>query len=111
MLVSVFVNKESRKVVGIEAAPALLISKTSGIEEVKHFLTRYPDAIITVTPGPGYRDILYEAGFNGPVLSLQIRTTPTGDVIEVSAGCSGRGSTFTVTSDIMEFLRTTDCIE
>lgn len=109
-LVSVFINKESRKVVGIDAAPNLLISKTSDVEETRFFLSRYPDTVITVKPGPGYRDVLYEAGFYGPVLSLQVKTTPTGEIIEVSATCSGKGPTCTVTDEVMEFLRTTNCI-
>lgn len=110
-LVSVFLNKESRKVVGIDAAPTLLISRANDTEEAKFFLTKYPDAIITVEPNPGYRDVLYEAGFHGPVLSLQVRTTPTGEVIEISAWCSGRSPTPIVTDNVMEFLETTDCIE
>lgn len=110
-LVSVFLNRESREVVGIEATPNLLISKSDDVEEVRLFLSKYPDAVITVEPRLGYRDVLYEAGFYGPVLSLQIKATPTGEVIEVSAQCSGKGPTFTVTSDVMEFLETTDCID
>lgn len=110
MLVSVLVNIESKKVTGIDAAPYLLISKAGNIEEAKFFLSEYPDAIVSTNPGYGYRDVLYEAGFQGPVLSLQVRMTPTGEVIEVSAMCSGRGPTFTVTNEVMEFLKTTDCI-
>lgn len=109
-LVSVFVNKESKEVVGIDAAPRLLISKLSDVREVEFFLSKHPDAAITVNPSPGYPDVLYEAGFQGSVLSLNVKTTPTGEVIEVSAQCSGRGPTFTVTDDVMEFLETTDCI-
>jgi hypothetical protein len=110
VLVAVLVNMESRKVVEISAVRNLLLSKISDLEEVKFFLSKYPDAVITVNLGPGYRDVLYEAGFHGPVLSLQIRTTPTGQVIEVSAQCSGNGPTFTVTDDVMEFLEPTNCI-
>jgi hypothetical protein len=111
VLVAVLVNMESERVVEISAVRDLLLSKISDVEEVRFFLSKYPDAIIRLEPGPGYRDVLYEAGFDGPVLSLQIRTTPTGEVIEISAQCSGKGPTFTVTSDVMEFLETTDCIE
>ena len=53
ILVSVFVNIESKEVAGIDAAPYLLISKASDVEEVKFFLSKYPDAIVTVEPGPG----------------------------------------------------------
>ncbi len=87
------------------------ISKTSEVEEIHFFISRFPKVIMTVEPNPGYRDVLYEAGFHRSVLSLNVKTTPTGEVIEVSAQCSGRGPTFTVTSDIVKFLETTDCIE
>ena len=106
-----FVNIESEKVVGIDAAPYLLISKTSDVEEARFFLSKYPDAIITVNPGPGYRDVIYEASFYGSVLSLHLKTTPIGEVVEVSAKCSGRGPTVTITTGVMEFLETTDCID
>ena len=109
-LVVVLVNMESEKVVSIDAMRDLLLSKISDVEEVKFFLSEYPDAVVTVNPAPGYKDVLYEAGFYGPILSLQVKRTPIGEVIEVSAKCSGRGPTVTVTNDVLEFLETTDCI-
>lgn len=107
-LVSVLVNMQSNKVVEIRAARDLLVSKTNEIEEVKFFLSRYPDADVRVNPGPGYSEVFYEVETTTRALSVVVRTTPIGEAIEVYAECEG--PVVIASNDVIEFLETSRCL-
>ena len=108
--VSVFVNMNTSKVVEIIADSNLRIAKTNTIEEAKFFLSKYPAAKINVNPELGYSDVIYEAGNVTRFLSLHVKTTPIGEVEEVSAECWRDGSVHKVTTDVLRFIETSDCI-
>ena len=107
--VAVLVNMNSSKVVEIRAANSLLISKVSETEEAKIFLSRYPNSESSVNVGPGYSAVMFEAGNVTRFLTLSVKTTPIGTPIEMSIECLRDGGTFKST-DVMEYLRTQDCL-
>lgn len=109
-IVAVLVNMESKQVVEIRASRDLLIGKTNEIEEVKLFLSKYPDSEITVSPRPGYSVVTYEAVNSTPFKSLQVKTTPIGEVQEISAECWHDGSKVKTTIEVLRIIETSVCV-
>lgn len=110
-LVSVLVNMQSNKVVGIRAARDFLVAKTNDVEEVKSFLSRYPDANVRINPGPGYSEVIYEAETTTKILSLVVRTTPIGVPTGLHAECFGGDEIIRVSDNVAGFIETTDCLD
>jgi hypothetical protein len=109
-IVAVLVNMKSSQVLEIRASRDLLVSKTNGTEEAKLFLSKYPDAEISVNPKPGYSVVTYEAATTTRSISLLVKTSPIGEVQEMSAECWRDGSKVRVTGEVLSFIETSDCV-
>lgn len=117
-LYSAIINVRDREVVSIHISQDLLVSQVNeNVEEVKAFHSRYPDAETEVSVTPDRRAIVYTMykTYIGPdvpdpgtkTLSVVVETTPEGQVTSVYAQCDNEK----VTTNIVEFVETTDCLE
>jgi hypothetical protein len=112
---AVNVNVRDEKVVGIYIHQDLLIAQTKENEEVKAFLSRYPDADAEVQVGPDGKTVTYSKSFRHAesedpkirTLSVTVKTTYSGQTISTYAQCGSEK----VASDVLEFVGTTDCLE
>jgi hypothetical protein len=117
-LYSALVNVRDREVASIHISQNLLISQVNeNVDEVSSFISRYPDAETEVKVGSDRKSIIYTAyktyigqDVQDPgtkTLSVVVETTSLGRVISVYAQCDNEK----VTSNVAEFVRTTDCLE
>jgi hypothetical protein len=118
VLYDVSVNVRDEKVAHIYIASDLLIAQTKeNVEEVKSLLSRYPDSEAEVQVYPSGKTVTYSTykTYIGPDvenpgtrnLTVVVETTHAGQVISVYAQCDNEK----VTTDIVEFIETTDCME
>jgi hypothetical protein len=110
---AVNVNVRDEKVVGIYIDRDLLIAQTKeNVEEVKAFLSRYPDADTEVQVDAYGKTVTYwksaRQAESDPVrmLFVVVKTTYSGEVTSMYAQCGNEK----VTSNILEFVRTADCL-
>ena len=122
-LYAITVNTLSEKVVNIAPSTDILIDKTSQIEEVKYFVSKYSDAEITVNRYPPdhvevrYRveravfvpeEIRYWPDTHSLSLWIEIAAS-TGKTKNVYAEC-GSVMTERATANIIEYIESTDCL-
>jgi hypothetical protein len=101
---TVLVNPVLGKVLEVRASDNLIISWTQEIADVRAFITKYPDAEITVHPLPAYLQVVYDAQTNERSLSLVVRTTPDGEYVNLYVECEDQSGRAVVTSNIAEFI-------
>lgn len=122
-LYAITLNVLSGKVVDIAPSKDILIERTKNIEEVQYFLSNYPNAQVTVNRYPDdHAEVKYrvERAIFVPeeikhwpdthTLSLWVEmAASTGKIKDVYVEC-GAAMTDRATTNIIEYIETTDCL-
>jgi hypothetical protein len=122
-LYAITVNVLSGRVVDIAPSKDILIERTNNIEEVKYFLSEYPDAEVIVNRYPNDHAEVIHRVERAIILPEEIRNWPethslslwvemaasTGKIKDVYVEC-GAAMTDRATANIIEYIQTTDCL-
>ena len=106
---SVLVNPVLGKVLEVRASDNLIIARTQEIADVRAFVTKYPNAEITVHPIAAYSLVLYEFQTTQRTVSLVVKTTPDGEYVNLYVECKDKSGKVAVTSNITEFIEKRKC--
>ena len=109
--VTVYVNKDTMKVVDIRASEDYLIMKANESAEGRLFLSKYPNADVYASLGhwhPAVTVTTFDSLFS---LLMFVNMTCTEDVIEVSASCIGHYDTVErIMSNVMTYIEEETCV-